>query len=315
MSSPTVVAVPPSAFPTITARVAEIDAAVMAARGHAALGDAVWRDLERPDERSAALFVPDGDAGDAAFAHVARSDTNASPHWTVGLVVRPDTSGTDVRALLDAATRHVAMRGGGRVVAWVFDATPGDDAAMGSAGFEPARDLYEMRVTLPVTEAVEWPPGIVVRDFEPGRDEQDWLRVNNRAFENHPEQGAWVEATLARRMDEPWFDPSLFILAFDDEGLAGFNWCKIHPAPDSGDGDDAGALGEIFVIGVHPSWAGRGIGRPLALAGLQRMRERGITRGQLFTNADNTRSIKLYEGIGFRVHRIDRSYAREVAPT
>ena len=76
-----------------------------------------------------------------------------------------------------------------------------------------------------------WPDGHRrCATFEPGRDEAAWLAVNNRAFENHPEQGGWIEATLARRMAEPWFDPSLFLLAFDDDGLAGFNWCKLHDA-------------------------------------------------------------------------------------
>ena len=84
------------------------------------------------------------------------------------------------------------------------------------AGFEPARDLYEMRVSLPLAEEPKWPGGITVRDFEPGTRRSRLARVNNRAFENHPEQGAWIEATLERRLAEDWFDPSLFVLAFDD---------------------------------------------------------------------------------------------------
>ena len=52
--------------------------------------------------------------------------------------------------------------------------------------------------------------------------------MNNRAFAGHPDQGGWHEATLRARMAEPWFDPSLFLLAFDAEGLAGFNWLKLH---------------------------------------------------------------------------------------
>jgi mycothiol synthase len=179
---------------------------------------------------------------------------------------------------------------------------------MRSAGLEPARDLFEMHVALPLSERPVWPAGITVRDFEPGRDEAAWLHVNNRAFANHPEQGAWVESTLARRQQEPWFDPSIFVLAFDGEGLAGFNWCKLHPALDG-----EPAHGEIFVIGVDPRCAGRRLGRPLAIEGLARMHARGMSTATLFTNADNAPALKLYRSLGFEVHRIDRSYAREVA--
>ena len=35
---------------------------------------------------------------------------------------------------------------------------------------------------------------------------------------------------LRAREQEAWFDPEGFLLAFDDEGLAGFCWTKVHPA-------------------------------------------------------------------------------------
>ena len=164
-----------------------------------------------------------------------------------------------------------------------------------------------MRVPLPIAELPVWPDGITVRDFVPGQDEAAWLEVNNRAFENHPDQGAWIEETLARRMAEPWFDPSLFVLAFDADGLAGSNWCKFHEPTEHDP-----ALGEIFVIGVDPRRAGKGLGRPLALEGLRRFADRGVTTGSLFTNGDNTRAQKLYRSLGFTEHRIDRAYEREV---
>jgi mycothiol synthase len=283
--------------------VARLDEAARAADGVPALNEAVWRDLEQPAPDSAGVLV-DG----VAYAHVARNDNFSPRHWTVGLVVAPGSRDPEVvRSVLDTAVQHIARNGGGRAVCWVLDAQPIDDDRMAASGFAPARDLYEMRVPLPVTEEPRWPDGVVVRDFEPGRDEAAWLEVNNRAFRNHPEQGGWIEETLRRRMREPWFDPSLFLLAFDEQGLAGFDWCKIH----EGHGREP-ALGEIFVIGVDPRRAGTGLGRPLALAGLARMHGRGIGTGMLFCAADNAPALRLYRSLGFTVHRVDRAYEREV---
>ena len=50
--------------------------------------------------------------------------------------------------------------------------------------------------------------GITVRTFIPGRDEAGWLKLNNRAFASHPEQGRWAGADLDQREQEPWVDPA-----------------------------------------------------------------------------------------------------------
>jgi mycothiol synthase len=303
MPSPVVTAVRPDDFAEVRERARTIDHARLEADGLPALGDAIWRDLDRPGPDSLALFVDD-----LAYAHVARGDTFAPEHWVVGVALTPGAREHGVvNALIGAAARHVAERGGGRMVLWVLGATAADDDLFTGAGFHPARGLYEMRAPLPIPETPVWPPGITVRDFEVGRDEPAWLEVNNRAFANHPDQGAWVRATLARRMAEAWFDPSIFVLAFDAAGLAGFNWCKVHPPT-----AHEPTLGEIFVIGVDPRLAGLGLGRPLALEGLARMHARGIDTGMLFTAADNDKALKLYRSLGFDVHRADRAYELEV---
>jgi mycothiol synthase len=304
VSAPGVAVIPPQDFSRAVEDARAIDDAVLASDGHAALGDAVWRDLADPQPDSLALLIEG-----RAFAHVARSDNFAPQHWAVGLAVtRAARDATTLPALIETAAQHVAHHGGGRMVVWVFAVTPPYDEVMLRSGLEQARDLYQMRVPLPLSEPPVWPAGVVVRDFERGRDEAAWLEVNNRAFANHPEQGAWIESTLVRREQEPWFDPTIFVLAFDGEGLAGFNWCKMHPA----EGSDP-PLGEIFVIGVDPRLAGHGLGRPLAIEGLARMSERGVTTGSLFTDADNAPALKLYRRLGFEVYRTDRSYVREIA--
>ncbi len=306
MSGPEILTSGPADRTTIEA----LDRSVREATGHRALGEAVWRDLDHAAPTSIGYLAREGTHA-VGYLHVARSDTFTPQHWSLGLVRAPgDPRSVASNRLLDAAQDHIAANGGGQTILWQFDPTPADDALFASRQFEPKRDLYEMRVALPLTEVARFPDDVVVRTFEPGRDEAAWLEVNNRAFVNHPEQGGWIEATLVRRMSEPWFDPERFLLVFDGDGLAGFNWLKVHEP----DGHDP-RLGEIFVIGVDPGHQGRGFGRALAVEGLALLAKDGITTGLLFVAAENTGALALYRALGFEVHRVDRAYERMVTPT
>jgi mycothiol synthase len=303
---PAVTIVTATEFSAVREAVRALDQAATQADGYPSLNEAVWRDLDHPDPESAG-FLADG----CAYAHVARSDNFSPRHWALGCVVAPAAraDGAARAAVLRAALNHVRERGGGRVAFWLLGAADADDTALGELGFARARDLYEMRVPLPLDETPHWPPNVEVRTFEPGRDERAWLDVNNRAFANHAEQGGWIEETLHRRIEEPWFDPKLFFLAFDAKGLAGFNWLKIHDAH----GRDP-RLGEIFVIGVDPRMQGSGLGRALAIHGLSAVHDRGIDAGSLFVAAENAGALRLYHSLGFEIHRTDRAYETEVAP-
>jgi mycothiol synthase len=283
--------------------VAALDARAREIDRHESLGDAVWRDLADPGADSAGFFLDD-----RAYVHVARVDRADSEHWSLALVRAPEArDAASTAALLYAAVSHAAGHGAHEVTSWVFGADDRDEPAFTAAGFRLDRSLYEMRVPLPLTVSARRPDGLTLRPFEPGRDDAEWVCVNNIAFAGHAEQGGWTEATLRGRMAEPWFDPSAFLLAFDADGLAGFNWLKWH-APRDG----VPALGEIYVVGVDPRAQGTGLGRWLAVAGLQLMHVRGARFGMLFVAAENQGAIALYQSLGFTVHRTDRAYIHDI---
>jgi mycothiol synthase len=190
---------------------------------------------------------------------------------------------------------------------WAHGATDDDDRAAARDGLRMVRELWQMRRPLPVEPEVagDGPP-LVTRPFVPGVDEEAWLRVNNRAFAGHPDQGGWTLDTLAGRMAEDWFDPAGFLLHDDPATgrLDGFCWTKVHPAapPDP-------AMGEIYVIGADPSAHGHGLGQALVLAGLAHLHDvRGMEVGMLYVEHDNTPAVRLYEKLGFTVHQVDRAY-------
>jgi mycothiol synthase len=159
------------------------------------------------------------------------------------------------------------------------------------------RTLQMLRVDLPVP-IVDVPPGAVLRTFEPMQDEDVWLDQNNAAFAHHPEQGAWLRDDLAERTNEPWFDPSGFLLLEIDGRLAASCWTKVHELhPDR--------FGEIYVVSVHPDFQGRNLGRVMVTQGLAALRRKGVATAVLFVDEDNVGAKKLYESIGFRLSRED----------
>jgi len=272
--------------------------------GHESLGSFVERDIDAPAPESVGILAID-DGAPVGYAHLAPSDTIADPHVVAALVIDPDhRAGHAVtRLLLEAVAREVSMART-RVVLWVNGADDAFDALAASVGFTRASEQFQMRVPLPLAESPRWPPGITVRAFVPGQDDAAWLQVNNRAFDNHPDQGDWVEATLQRRLAESWFDPDGFLLAFDADRLAGFCWTKVHHAePD-------GRLGEIYVIGVDPEHQGIGLGRALTVGGLDHLaRDRSCPIGMLYVDGANPPALGLYRALGFEIHRTDRAYA------
>jgi mycothiol synthase len=189
---------------------------------------------------------------------------------------------------------------------WVAHPGPGSDAALDEIGFRADREQLQMRVALPLAPQVRRGPAIAVRTFRTGRDEHAWLSVNNRAFAGHPEQGAWDLRTLRDRETQPWFDPSGFLLHEVGGRLAGSCWTKEHRDTDP-------PIGEIYVISVDPDFHGRGLGRALAVTGLDWLCAQGFSIGMLYTDAANAAAVGLYESLGFTVHRRDRVYTLDAA--
>lgn len=274
------------------------------ADGHAPLGEHQWLDLVEGGRTGFAGLVAwePGHDHPVGYAQVTRGDTS----WALEFVVDPhhrDAGCTIGHDLVRAALDVVREEGGGRVSLWVPKPNAASDGVATGAGLRRSRDLLQMRRPLPAGEEHR----LETRAFEPGRDEDAWLDVNNRAFAAHPEQGGWDLDTLKRREAEPWFNPAGFLLHERDGALAGFCWTKVHH-------DHQPALGEIYVVAVDPAFQGHGLGRQLVLAGLDSLSRRGIATAMLYVDASNRGAVHLYDKLGFTVDHVDRAYVGEVAP-
>jgi mycothiol synthase len=137
-------------------------------------------------------------------------------------------------------------------------------------------------------------------------DEAAFLRVNNAAFDWHPEQGGWDVDQVKLRESEPWFDPEGFLLAVDGKDrVLGYHWTKVHDGSGTGE-----PIGEVYVLGVDPAARGRRLGAALTLAGMQYLRDRGLSQVMLYVEADNSAAVRVYENLGFTLWSTDVSYAR-----
>ncbi len=233
-------------------------------------------------------------AGDDVVGYAQWQPANA----TGQLVVHPDHRrrghGTSLLAALTSDVPDPAV--------WAFGDLHAAQRFGASAALLPARGLHIMERALEPGAGTESADGVHLRPFTDA-DADAFLAVNAAAFAGHPEQGHFSASDLANRRAEPWWDPAGLILAEDDEGLVGFHWTKRHDA----------TTGEVYVLGVHPRGAGRGLGGVLLDAGLEHLAAGGATRVILYVDASNTRAVALYERSGFRVAHTDTLY--RPAPT
>ncbi|MEJ7801489.1 MAG: mycothiol synthase [Ilumatobacter sp.] len=264
--------------------------------GERPLSDHLWLDLRSGTaDRFVAVTVVD-ETGPIGMAQIsAANDTSSLEAFALPDVVDGEMVHHDV---VETALDTFAASGGGRVFWWVDDPTPGDRSFASERGFEPVRKLHELRRPLPFDRRAT----VETRPFEPGRDDAAWLRVNNRAFAAHSEQGGWTTESLAQRIAEPWFDAEGFRIHDVGGRMAAFCWTKIHTELDP-------IVGEIYVIAVDPDFHGRGLGRELTLAGLDAIAERDVRTANLYVDADNEPAIGLYQSLGFTIHRSRQAYS------
>lgn len=154
------------------------------------------------------------------------------------------------------------------------------------------RDRVLLQLSRDISELKSQESPYPIRSFIVGRDEASWLELNASAFAGHPEQGTWTVDDLEQRLNSSWFDPSLFLVMVDGFDFLGFCWVKIEPLhPEKG---------EIYVIGVSPEQAGKGLGAILLNAGLEAMKRRGVNEAELHVEESNTAARALYTSFGFR---------------
>jgi ribosomal protein S18 acetylase RimI-like enzyme len=173
-----------------------------------------------------------------------------------------------------------------------------------SAGYRRVRWFFEME--RPDLEDVSVPPlpeGLEIRPCGPGREEvRRVFDAATEAFRDHWGGFSEDEAALDEWMGDPDFDPSLFVVAWDGDEVAGAVTNGIYAADNEAYGRRRGWLDMVF---VRRPWRRRGLAAALVARSLVLLRERGMTSAVLGVDSENpSGALGLYEAAGFRVtHR------------
>jgi len=272
------------------------------------LSDHLWLDLRQGGRPGFIGLIATEEGHDHPVAYCQLSRGNDS--WSLDLVVHPHhryDMAIIGRELVTSALEVVKTEGGGHVHWWVFEASQLHRELAHEFDLQQSRELLQLRVALPLAPSVAVrADSLITRSFDFSRDAQNWLDTNNAAFAQHPEQGAWEIDVLRSRIAEPWFDAKGFFIHDINSELAAFCWTKLQT-------DTTPLLGEIYVIAVHPSFTGRGLGSAITVAGLNYLSKSGAEVGMLFVDSTNTAAIAMYNALGFVAHHTEIAFVGDIS--
>lgn len=188
---------------------------------------------------------------------------------------------------------------------WSHGDFPAAQALASERGYTRSRELLQLStppLSTVILPPVVLPDGVTIRTFDKG-DEEQWRRVNNAAFDWHPEQGHQSADAFAQIVSSPDFDPAGVFFALRDGQIIGFHETKMKS-----EGSSA-PLGEVYVVGVDPAVHARGVGRALTVAGMHHLADSGVSSIELYVESDNTAARRLYDSLGFENSIVHVSYS------
>ncbi len=182
---------------------------------------------------------------------------------------------------------------------WTSNRMVGAHALLRKAGFEHARWFFEMTRDLeqPIPD-VPMPDGLDVRPVTSDMVREVW-DADVEAFQDHWGGFDSSDQNLQRWLEEPNFDPSLWVIAYAGNEVAGGVINAIEAEENEALGVKRGWLHSVF---TRRPWRRRGLAKALIARSLVLIKERGMDTGILGVDADNpSGALGLYEGIGFGV--------------
>jgi mycothiol synthase len=197
---------------------------------------------------------------------------------------------------------------------WTHDQAVGGRLVAESFGLEPVRWFFDMERSLldELPPSPDLPEGIEVRPVGPEDGPAIW-RADHDAFQDHWGGFDPSEAAYRRWVESPEFDPSLFLIAYDGDEIAGAVLNVIYPEENRELGIKRGWLDGVF---TRRAWRRRGLAKALIVRAFHLLRERGMEIAALGVDADNpSGALGLYEAVGFAVTEKMTAWRRPLEPS
>ncbi|MGE5141164.1 MAG: GNAT family N-acetyltransferase [Rudaea sp.] len=206
--------------------------------------------------------------------------------------------GTALLRRAEARAREQAADGAVIMQTVVNDANAGAKQLMGQEGYRPVRYDWQMHIEMAAPPpAPQFPAGLTVRTFEPGRDERAVHAVIQESFRDtwsHPDMPFDVWAQFIFREN---FEPAVSYLVFEGHEMVAATMCFNYASE-----------GWVRQLGVRRPWRQRGIGLALLHQIFGEFYRRGVPRVGLVVDSESlTGATRLYERAGMHAsHQFNR---------
>jgi mycothiol synthase len=257
---------------------------------------------ERPIDAEEVVSWVRNEELDAAWLRVLELDGRIVGYGDIQIT--EDEVAVDVAAPMHSETlfewaEESARASGARRVRALLPAGHDLETSVKKRRYRLWRSNYTMEVVLDDSQpqAPRLPTPFQLRRYRP-QDEDPLRTTLNEAFADDPfHHDATASSFREFYLRARGFDPSLWLLAWDGDELAGF----LLAYPERAGEPD---LGWIQSLGVRRQWRRRGLGEGLLRTALHDLHARGLRRVGLGVDAENaTGALRLYKRVGMKVLR------------
>jgi mycothiol synthase len=171
-------------------------------------------------------------------------------------------------------------------------------------GYSPVRYWWRMEIKLQETPiTLTFPAGIELRSFIKEEHAIAVWQADNEAFRDHwGSHDRTFEEWSHGKFDNPNFDPTLWMIAWNGDEIAGFSQNRFRKG-----------IGWIGTIAVRRPWRGKGLGLALLRHTFGEFYRRGTTTIGLGVDSANlTGATRLYERAGMHVAGEFAMYEKEL---